>query len=246
MEYASICRKLCELFREEINGMNTRKICFILCVNKEQYQNEALYYISRLHVPEGYEIEVCTVWEATCMTAGYNEGMRSSDAKYKIYLHQDVFIVNSNFLYELLHIFSDETIGMIGMVGSPHLPDSGVMWFGERVGKLISNNGYYSERVAFTDIEMEYKEVEAIDGFLMATQYDIPWREDIFKKWDFYDVSQCIEFRKSGYKIVVPRMDEPWVIHDNGMLNLTAYYEERKKYKEVYNFECNIKENEVQ
>ena len=31
-------------------------------------------------------------------------------------------------------------------------------------------------------------EVEAIDGLLMATQYDIPWREYLFYMWVFYDV----------------------------------------------------------
>ena len=31
-------------------------------------------------------------------------------------------------------------------------------------------------------------EVEGVDGLLMATQYDIPWREDLFDGWDFYDL----------------------------------------------------------
>lgn len=229
-----------------IVNMNIEKICFILCVNNEEYEKEALFYISRLKIPKGYEIEIYSVWEAACMTAGYNEAMRSSDAKYKVYLHQDVFIVNTNFLLELLGIFTDKKIGMIGMVGSLSLPESAIMWFGERVGKIISNNGYCSELVSFTEIEDAYQEVEAVDGLLIATQYDIPWREDIFKKWDFYDISQCMEFRKAGYKIVVPKMAEPWVIHDNGILNFTYYNEERKKFKEVYKKECRTAENEVQ
>lgn len=234
MEYARICEKSCKLFGEEISKMNEKKFCFILCVNHERYAEEAVFYLNRLNVPHGFEIEVCTVWEADSMTAGYNEGMSNSDAKYKIYMHQDVFIINPDFLYELLSIFEDEKIGMLGIVGSPKLPQSGVMWFGERVGKLISNNGYYSENVVLTEINEEYVEVEAVDGLLMATQYDIPWRADVFKKWDFYDVSQCMEFRNAGYKIVVPRMEKPWIIHDNGMLNLTSYYEERKKFVDEY------------
>ncbi len=27
--------------------------------------------------------------------------------------------------------------------------------------------------------------VECIDGLLMATQYDVPWREDLFDGFDF-------------------------------------------------------------
>ena len=37
--------------------MNDKKICFIACVNDEDFFSECLLYISRLHVPEGYEIE---------------------------------------------------------------------------------------------------------------------------------------------------------------------------------------------
>ena len=32
------------------------------------------------------------------MTAVYQEAMLTSDAKYKIYMHQDVFVVHHNFL----------------------------------------------------------------------------------------------------------------------------------------------------
>lgn len=76
--------------------------------------------------------------------------------------------------------------------------------------------------------------VEAIDGLLMATQYDIPWREDLFDKWDFYDVSQTQEFIRKGYKVVVPNTGKPWVIHDDGFVNLKNYYEERKKFVKEY------------
>ena len=38
----------------------------------------------------------------------------------------------------------------------------------------------------------------------MATQYDVPWREDLFDGFDFYDVSQSFEFRKAGYTVGVP------------------------------------------
>ena len=38
------------------------------------------------------------------------------------------------------------------------------------------------------------KSVAAADGLLLATQYDIDWREDLFENWHFYDISQCMEF----------------------------------------------------
>lgn len=87
--------------------MNDKKICFIMCVNDKLYEEECIRYIQKLNVPEGYEVEQLSIWDAPSMAAGYNEGMRQSDAKYKVYLHQDVFVVYQNFIYEFLkNIFS--------------------------------------------------------------------------------------------------------------------------------------------
>ena len=95
--------------------MNEKKIAFITCVNNELEYAETLYYIERLVVPEGYETNIIAVREAPSMTAGYNAAMQSSDAKYKVYLHQDTFIINQNFIIEMLQIFREnEQIGMLG------------------------------------------------------------------------------------------------------------------------------------
>ena len=68
----------------------------------------------------------------------------------------------------------------------------------------------------------------------MATQYDLDWREDLFKGWDFYDVSQSAEFIKNGYQVVVPNLKDPWCLHDDGFLNLNNYDESRKIYLSEY------------
>ena len=77
--------------------VNDKKICFIACVNNERLWKECLVYIDRLIIPEGYKVDVLAVWDAKSIAAGYNEGMQASDAKYKIYLHQDVFITDLYF-----------------------------------------------------------------------------------------------------------------------------------------------------
>ena len=70
---------------------------------------EALYYINKLNIPDGYTIDCITIYDATSMASGYNEGMLASDAKYKIYMHQDVLIINPDFLFYMLDIFKDNT-----------------------------------------------------------------------------------------------------------------------------------------
>lgn len=216
--------------------MNDRKFCFIICSNDRLYTQECLYYINQLHIPKDYEIDALTIEDARSMTAGYNEGMRFSDAKYKVYLHQDVFIVNRNFLQDCLDIFQeDHKVGMIGNVGAEKLSASGIMWDVDRVGKLYEQHIY--ETILSSGDEKskaDCVEVEAIDGFLMVTQYDLPWREDLFDKWDFYDCSQSMEFIRHGYKVVVPRMDEPWCVHDCGFVNKENYEGERRKFVMEY------------
>lgn len=151
-----------------------------MCSNNPQYEHECIKYINNLTIPEGYEIEIKVIRDAASITSGYNRGMLSSDAKYKIYLHQDTFIINKDFLNCLLKGFNDKATGMIGIIGTPQLDPSCVMWLGNRVGKLVSNCIYHTVKAAIGEITSP-TEVEAIDGLLMATQYDIPWRDDIFK-----------------------------------------------------------------
>ena len=210
--------------------VDEHKICFIICANKEYFLEECLFYINRLDVPEGYSVEVISITDAVSMTSGYNEGMQASNARYKVYLHQDVFIVYKGFLRAVLDIFaSDETIGMIGMVGAPQMSPDGVMWNGFREGQLYGKN---PEQMSYQEYayrpEDGLHEVEAIDGLLMVTRQDVPWREDLFDGWDFYDVSQSFEFRKRGYRVVVPEQKNPWCDHNDGILNLRHYDKYRK------------------
>lgn len=219
--------------------MNDKKICFIMCVNNPQYEQECIRFIQNLKVPEGYETEQLSVYDAKSMTSGYNEAMASSDAKYKVYLHQDVFIVNKNFIENILHVFEDENVGMIGMVGSVKMPSDGIMWSGNRIGRLYTSNVNAAGEAVLGLADFPVSEVEAVDGLLVATQYDVPWREDLFTGWDFYDVSQSMEIRRKGYKVVVPHMDKPWCLHDDGLVNLAAYFEWRdiflKEYEDMMN-----------
>lgn len=218
--------------------VNEKKICFIVCVNNEWCWNECLLYLNRLIIPEGYDVDIITITEAASMTAGYNEGMKASDAKYKIYMHQDVFITDRYFLQEILDIFHlDSNIGMIGMVGAYHMPASGVMWESERAFCLYGSNNIDIEagKQYVRPTEELIVDVEVVDGLLMITQYDVDWREDIFTEWDFYDASQSMEFHRKGYRVVVPQLNKPMCIHDDGyILKLGNYDENRKKFLNEY------------
>ncbi len=201
--------------------MNEKKICFISCVNDHQLYKESLYYINQLEIPEGYEIECICVEDAISMTQGYNKAMKESDAKYKVYLHQDVYIINKSFIRDVLDVFnSDNKVGMLGMAGAKTIPTNGV-WeeSTHKYGEVYESHTGKMELLQLNKVESNYEEVKVIDGFIIITQYDIPWREDIFDGWYFYDVSQSIEFASKGYKVVIPEQEEVWCIHDCGIAN---------------------------
>ena len=217
--------------------LDDKKIAFITCVNKNEIYQEAMLYLQHLQMPEGMQAEYIPVLGASSMAAGYNEGMKRSNAKYKVYLHQDTLIVNPHFAADLLHIFRDERIGLLGVIGCRSLPKTGIWWDGLRVyGRVL----HACEAESVTDTQCmqpteEYMAVESVDGLMLATQYDIPWREDIFTAWHFYDVSQCMEFRRRGYKAAVLGQKSPWCIHKCGQKLLGKNYEqERQKFVQVY------------
>ena len=227
--------------------MNDKKFAFIICTNNEVLINECLTYISLLYIPEGYTIDTLTITDAKSITSGYNEGMTASDAKYKIYMHQDVFILNKYMLYDIIDIFnSDSSIGMIGMVGYKTIAPTGKMWDAERCGttKLYGalrnypNSFYkYEEYISYKYdlINDGLTDVAIIDGLMMITSQDIPWDEDNLKGWDFYDAFQSIRFLEKSYRIVVPNQIFPWFIHDDGyILSMWDYNKNRKIFLEKY------------
>lgn len=207
---------------------NQNKIAFIICYNNEQMMDECEYYINHLIVPDSCITEIIKIRDAKSLTQGYNLAMKKTDAKYKIYLHQDMMLINPNLLNELVEIFKDESIGMIGTLGMDRLfPDADMHTYWNS-GKTL--NQTYQEIVSFdfmADCTTSVQEVAAIDGMFMATQYDIEWDEAI-TGWHMYDLSQCVRFLEKGYRICLPNTCEFWTLHDSGFCSNLNYDKARK------------------
>ncbi|MGG4553247.1 glycosyltransferase [Paenibacillus humicus] len=218
--------------------MDSHKICFIYCVSQQDVLQESLRHISALHIPDGFEIEIISVSGAQSITSGYNRAMRQSDAKYKVYLHQDVYIIHENFLEDTIRIFQQHpNLGLMGVIGSAYIPPSGMWWeAAENYGQVYGSHSGQMELLAFNNSEAgrSYQPVAAVDGLLIMTQSDIPWREDLFQDWDFYDLSQCMEFYRAGYEVGIPSQDTAWTVHDCGVADLSKYEENRIRFIQEY------------
>lgn len=99
-----------------------KTILMVTCVNDSKLYAQCVRHILKLAVPPGYSVQFMPIRGAKSMTSGYNQAL-SNPAKYKVYLHQDVFIVNGAFLFGLIQLFTEhEHLGMIGMVGAQYVP----------------------------------------------------------------------------------------------------------------------------
>lgn len=197
------------------------EIACILCVNDEDYAKEVVLYLKRQKMPEGYRLHLYFVCGAESMTAGYELARKMIPADIKLYIHQDTFIFDEEYVKNLTEELQKEDFAMLGLAGTKKLPGSGV--WGESAPEdmmfCLYQDFTLQVLLAVTESSAEgsledsggdsggvfmgagCQELECIDGVLMATREDVPWREDLFQGFHFYDISQCMEYRKQGYRV---------------------------------------------
>ncbi len=190
--------------------MNDKKIAAIIHKVDGRIFAELTKSLKSLTLPEGFTLDIIPA-KGTRKFFAYNEAMEKSDAKYKLYLDENLLMLDKNILVEIIKIFQeDEKIGVIGVSGALEISTHGVALNSPKhCGKV-----FFGRDKAMNDwggSESGYTEVEAVDDFFLATQYDITWRHDLFKKNFFCCTAQCLEFRRKGYKSVVVTQDKPWV-----------------------------------
>lgn len=211
------------------------KVDFIICKNSDLWFQECVKYIENLIVPDGFEISVLGITDVSGMAEGYEQGRISSDADYKVYLHQDVFIINRQFIEDINAVFrSNDRIGVIGMLGSDDVRNQGFAWNKWECGKAIVGNGMRQLLLDCGGITGKYRAVDCLDGMILITRYDVPWRGDIFTGWHFYDRSICLEYRRKGYLCVVPRQERPWCIHACSFNGLVGWSDGLRAYLDEY------------
>jgi len=195
--------------------MNTQKFCFIISIFNEDLYSHCKKCIHKLTIPKGMSIEIIPIHSPKSIAKAFNTAMISSDAAYKVYLHDNVFIINPCFLDDIIYIFSTyPKTGMIGVLGSKTIPPNGIISNStHKYGSVFEQQNNSQTTLQFLTVSSDIEKVAAIDNLIMITQVDIPWREDLFEGQSFYELAQCVECQKVGYDIVVPKQTTPWCIH---------------------------------
>lgn len=216
------------------------RIAFIICYTDESKLQECLYYINRQIVPNNIKTEVIPIQGAESMAEGYAFACEQTKAKIKVYLSENTLLVRSDFVITLLEVFEDESVGMLGVVGSTDKlinASYAVNWnvaslFHYNAHKLYSRNIGLDkgiEKGSYTMIE-----VEALDGMLLATQYDCDWDTVSGYEQGFYDVAYCEEMKAAGHKLMAIGSNRPFILSDSGVDSPVSFDSDRKKFCEKY------------
>ena len=146
--------------------MDDRKIAFIICRTDKRYYEECVKYLEDLTVPEGYCTDVLSVVDVASTAEGYNEAMQASDAKYKVYLREDVFLLNKYFIADVLDILeNNRQIGMLGVRGTDKLPENADCNAAWNVGNIREYDGRcLKDTFELRQPAAKYESVAAVDG----------------------------------------------------------------------------------
>ncbi len=225
-----------EMAQESVQGDKDNEIAIVFCTNDALYEAECISYLKKLQVPEGMSLKIVSVWNATGMAAAYNSVINRVGSKYKFYIHHDTFIIKRDILSDFIREFkADETVGLIGIGGTRKLNDVAKWWESDKgdLRMCLYQDAVLNILRSVSIVKNgDMEEAQALDGILIATSKDVRWREDIFDGWHFYDISQCYEFNRAGYKTCVMNYDEPVVMHETTMKkDAQKLYD---KYRELF------------
>lgn len=203
--------------KAENNDADNMSISFILCANNEEYVKEVTEYISYQNLPNDYEVNVYVVYNAKSMAQGYNVGMKLSKSKYKIYIHQDTFIFDPDYTWNLVQELQKSKYHMLGVAGAGKMPSDGVWWNCNPLDKhlCLYQDTILSMLPSVTESsDKEFVPTVCLDGVLIATSVDVMWREDLFENFHFYDVSQSYGFHQADYKVGIYNNSRIGVLHE--------------------------------
>lgn len=171
----------------------------------------------------------------------YNIGIERSTNDYVCFIHDDILFHTEGWGNKVKDIFRDDLkIGLIGVAGSKIKTTMPSAWWDCLVSHIAiyiiqhsKIEGREIEKIEFGfDGDIKDVEVVFIDGVFMAMRKDKQIRfNNIMTGFHNYDLNISIEYKKSGYKVVVTNrillehysigiIDKEWVISAFEMYNI--------------------------
>ena len=145
--------------------------------------------------------------------SAYNEGIKRAKYPYLCFIHEDIIFRNDNWGKLLCDAFeSDETIGMIGVIGSAVLFDIVYGWWdtSAHVGHILQNVRNAKMTADYkkcSDPKAILTDAVACDGLFLAFPKNIfnkiQFDTNTFTGFHCYDLDISMQVINAGYKIKV-------------------------------------------
>lgn len=187
-------------------------ICFVILSHDEAAYNHCTRFLDRLIVPVGMRVQYMRgdgydggKTAALCQTA-----MTASDAKYKIYMSDCVSITNPRFLPAVINAFrADETLGILGVMGYSASPFSDDFWTSAPIGAVTFCKDGKEKTAHYLYDEKNITPAKVLIPPILATQYDVPWRQ-MFQSARYAAMSLSLEHQRKGYTAAVLPQETIW------------------------------------
>ena len=144
--------------------------------------------------------------------AAYNEGVSRAKGEALVFVHEDVFFMEPGWGSVLEKKFkNDDSLGLIGVVGTQYLLDHTPAWLaagqpflrGRVIHEVDGGESYYLSVFSWDKSDAE---VVAVDGLFFAIRKNlfrrIHFDDKTFDKFHFYDLDICMQIRKT-HKLIV-------------------------------------------
>ena len=211
--------------------MNEKGIAILVWKRNEEHYANCIEGLRNLQYPAGCEVQVYTLTEQDVFTKQCNSVLAETDAKYKIYLSDEILITAPTFVQDMLNIFADGTIGMIGFFGSAEMPlSANIMDAPHKYGSVFMPADGALEEMRFGEGTADaVADVRAILPSLFVTQNDLPWDADYTGQ--YYAVqAQCRNFTRHGYRVVVPMQGTPFCAYRSAEISFETEAADREHF----------------
>jgi len=145
------------------------------------------------------------------LCSAYNEGVKRAAGSIIVFVHEDVFFIESGWGQTLEDKFTDQSIGLVGVAGTQYLFNDKPGWVAPGrpyiKGQVIheTDNGNVYNLTVFSWDNSD-SDVVAVDGLFFSIRkslFDrISFDSNIFDGFHLYDLDICMQIRKTHRLIV--------------------------------------------
>ena len=144
--------------------------------------------------------------------SAYNEGVRRAKGDVLCFMHEDILYHSRNWGVEVMNVFRDESIGLIGVLGTQFMPRtlSAWWWRGCTVGAVMQSRG---NRLGMNDTFIngnpQKSNVDAVivDGLWYCIRKNlfehISYDIHTYSGFHGYDHDICMQVLSAGKRVVV-------------------------------------------